>query len=250
MTDVFVSYAQNYEDVYLWRALKHVQGGRYIDVGAYDPNNDSVTRAFYERGWRGVNLEPTRECFEKFRDTRLEDINLNVAAGSEGGIITLYGVAETGMSTSVYENVLRVAEQGLSFKAMHVPVVTLNKVWQDLRLETVHFLKIDVEGAEEDVLRGLDLSHYRPWIIVVESTIPNSPEENFSPWEPILVTGDYHFATFDGLNRYYVAKEHLHLCAQLAKPPNFFDYFVRASEVVARQEADNLRQVSKSYASV
>ncbi len=34
---MFISHAQNFEDVILWRALKHVQNGFYIDVGAQDP---------------------------------------------------------------------------------------------------------------------------------------------------------------------------------------------------------------------
>ena len=246
MTDVFVSYAQNYEDVYLWRALKHVEHGRYIDVGAYDPSNDSVTRAFYERGWRGINLEPVQEGFQKLREARPEDINLNVAAGSDGGSITLYEVTGTGMSTSIYTNALQIEEKGFSFKAKEVPVVTLNKVWLDLSLEIVHFMKIDVEGAEEEVLRGIDLSKYRPWIIVIESTKPNSPEENFASWEPILILGGYHFATFDGLNRYYVAKEHQDLRAVLAKPANFFDRFIRASEFKAQQEAEKLLQAERA----
>ncbi len=54
----FISYAQNFEDVMLWRALKHVERGFYIDVGAFSPDLDSVTRAFSERGWRGINIEP------------------------------------------------------------------------------------------------------------------------------------------------------------------------------------------------
>jgi len=47
----FVSYAQNFEDVILWRALKHVGRGFYIDLGAQDPVIDSISLAFYEHGW-------------------------------------------------------------------------------------------------------------------------------------------------------------------------------------------------------
>ena len=54
----FISYAQNFEDVILWRAFKNLQNGFYVDVGANDPINDSVTQAFYEKGWRGINIEP------------------------------------------------------------------------------------------------------------------------------------------------------------------------------------------------
>src|SRR5439155_713143 len=54
----FVSYAQNGEDFTLWCALHDVDAGTYIDIGAYDPDIDSVTRAFYDRGWSGINIEP------------------------------------------------------------------------------------------------------------------------------------------------------------------------------------------------
>ena len=52
----FVSYAQNFEDVMLHRALNHVVRGFYIDVGAADPEALSVTKAFYDNGWHGINV--------------------------------------------------------------------------------------------------------------------------------------------------------------------------------------------------
>ena len=47
------SYAQNFEDVILWRALKHVEHGFYIDIGAQDPVIDSVSLAFYQQSATG-----------------------------------------------------------------------------------------------------------------------------------------------------------------------------------------------------
>ena len=55
----FISYAQNAEDVVLWRTLGHVPCGSYVDVGAADPTADSVTRGSMKR-WRGVNVEPVQ----------------------------------------------------------------------------------------------------------------------------------------------------------------------------------------------
>ena len=63
VTSRFVSYAQNFEDVILWRALHDVTPGFYIDIGANSPTIDSVTKAFYERGWRGINVEPPLHFF-------------------------------------------------------------------------------------------------------------------------------------------------------------------------------------------
>lgn len=67
------SYAQNFEDVILWRALRHVERGFYIDVGAQDPVVDSVSLAFYEKGWRGVHVEPIKKFAKKLRAARPEE---------------------------------------------------------------------------------------------------------------------------------------------------------------------------------
>ncbi|REN06468.1 FkbM family methyltransferase, partial [Mycobacterium tuberculosis] len=84
--------------------------------------------------------------------------------------------------------------------------------------------KIDVEGLEEEVLRGWDSKTLRPWIIVIEATVPMSTELRYDGAERILVDAGYQFAYFDGLNRFYVAVEHADLLPALKIPPNVFDY--------------------------
>jgi hypothetical protein len=77
----FISYAQNYEDVMLLRAFKDVAHGFFIDVGANDPIGDSVTCAFYQRGWVGINIEPLPTHFADF--THLApDVAMLVMSGS------------------------------------------------------------------------------------------------------------------------------------------------------------------------
>jgi len=75
----FVSYSQHFEDFILFFLFYNIQKGFYIDVGAFDPNFISVTKAFYERGWYGINIEPIPEKYESLkkhrkRDTILESI--------------------------------------------------------------------------------------------------------------------------------------------------------------------------------
>jgi hypothetical protein len=69
----FVSYSQNFEDVMLWRALRHVPRGLYIDLGAQDPLVDSVSLAFHQRGWTGVHVEPTPHYARLLRQQRPGD---------------------------------------------------------------------------------------------------------------------------------------------------------------------------------
>jgi hypothetical protein len=58
-----ISYAQNFEDIILWRALKNVKHGFYEDVGEGDPAKHSVTNWFYDQGCSGVNIKPNEQDF-------------------------------------------------------------------------------------------------------------------------------------------------------------------------------------------
>lgn len=237
-----VSYAQNYEDVMLWRALGHVDQGVYVDVGANDPTVDSVTRAFYEAGWRGVNIEPVSEWHDKLVEHRPEDINLRLACGARKGNTRFFEVVGTGLST-MDESIARShAETGkFEIKESVVPVVRLHAVLEEnLDNKIIHFLKIDVEGAELQVLRGANLKQNRPWILLVESTLPNTQVESYQQWEDRVVEAGYHFVYFDGLNRFYVADEHMELDDSFTVPPNFFDFFVPAKQLQLQSRVDEL----------
>lgn len=71
----FISYAQNFEDVMLWRALKHIKNGTYVDIGAQHSIIDSVSKAFYDNGWRGIYIEPVQKYADLLRLNRPVDNN-------------------------------------------------------------------------------------------------------------------------------------------------------------------------------
>lgn len=221
-----ISYSQNFEDVMLWRALKHIEKGFYVDVGANDPEVGSVTKYFYDNGWRGINIEPVAEWYDLLMRERVRDINLNLAAGAEDGEISFYEIAGTGLSTSVKDISLEHASRhGFVGVERKVPVRRLTDICTELHVAPIHFLKIDVEGAEKSVLLGVDLALIKPWIIVVESTLPLSQDESFVEWESIIFEADYSFVYFDGLNRFYLSPEHDELRQSFNCPPNVFDDF-------------------------
>jgi FkbM family methyltransferase len=223
----FISYAQNFEDVLLWRALGHIKNGFYIDVGANDPEEHSVTRAFYDAGWHGINVEPLPSYAEAFREQRPRDINLSVAAGGSEGSITLYDVASIPGWASPEAAVAEMhRKEGHEVRELTVPMRTLSAICAEHVRGDIHFLKVDVEGYEAEVLRGMDFSRFRPWIVVVEATTPNSRASAHEGWDALVTGQRYSFAWFDGLNRYYVADEHPELKAALAVQPNVFDAFI------------------------
>jgi len=238
----FTTYAQNFEDVLLWRALRHVTPGFYVDVGANDPVEHSVTKAFYDAGWRGINIEPLPAFHEAFVQQRPEDINLAVAAGASEGEIVLFDVpAVNGWASSAPEVAAAHQADGYELVELKVPLRTLDGIFREHVKGDIHFLKIDVEGFEREVLLGLDLGEWRPWIVVVEATMPNSRETNHETWEALVTGHDYRFAYFDGLNRYYVAVEHQDLMPHLAVQANVFDDFLPSHLENAWQDNAALR---------
>lgn len=226
----FISYSQNAEDVLLWRALGHVENGFYIDVGANDPEEHSVTKAFYDAGWRGISIEPLPGFHQAFVDQRPRDINLAIAAGSSNGELTLYDTPQVRGWASPDQAVAELhRSEGHDVVEMTVPVRTLASVCEEhVRGEgqQIHFLKIDVEGFEGEVLKGMDFARWRPWVLVIEATLPNSRETRHAEWEHMVTGQGYRFVWFDGLNRYYVADEHDELAQHFGVQPNVFDDYI------------------------
>ena len=238
----FVSYSQNSEDVLLWRALGHVKNGFYIDVGANDPVEHSVTKAFYDAGWSGISIEPLPSFHQAFIEQRPRDVNLAIAAGATDGELTLYDVPAVRGWASPEESVAELhRSEGHEVAELTVPVRTLNAVCEEHVRGEIHFLKIDVEGFEGEVLRGVDLARWRPWVLVIEATLPNSRATNHHTWEHLVLAQRYRYAWFDGLNRYYVAEEHADLLAQLDIQPNVFDDFIPHHLDGAWKQIDALR---------
>jgi FkbM family methyltransferase len=245
----FVSYAQNCEDVILWRALGHIENGFFVDCGAYDPTHHSVTKAFYDRGWRGINIEPLPSLVQRFVDERPSDINLNIALSDRSGYASFYEIADTGLSTFNPQFARTHVQCGFVAKSMKVQTTDLSRVLDRFSRDAIHFLKIDVEGAEKLVLAGLDLQKFRPWIILVEATKPLSAEPSYQDWEFDLLSRGYHFAYFDGLNRFYVSQEHPELRLPLSVPPNIFDNFVQMEQLNALAQLQDQLTALKSSAS-
>lgn len=224
----------------LWRALKDVENGFYIDVGAADPDYFSVTSLFYRNGWRGINLEPSKTHHDRLRLQRPRDTNLRIAVDETSGVRSFFEIADSGLST-LERSVAEKHEQGqLAVREITVACRTLAEICDEYVVEkTIHFLKIDVEGGEERVLRGADFNRHRPWIVVVEATQPMSQTPDHERWEHLLVDNGYIFAWFDGLNRFYVAQEYqTRLLPHFQSPPNVFDGFLRAADVLDRVSDD------------
>jgi FkbM family methyltransferase len=247
MGEPMLSYSQNAEDVRLWRVFGAIENGFYVDVGAADPNVDSVTRLFYEHGWSGINVEPS-PCFDALSEARPRDVNLRVAVGeSEGSVRFFLTYPYLGMSTvdlSVHAAVTELVER---IEEITVPQRRLDSILREHAGDrTIHFLKVDVEGAERQVLASSDWDSFRPIVVIVEAIESCSTTTTHRNWESVLFDAGYRFATFDGINRVYVDRAHDHLIPALAYPVSALDRFVtpssNASEARVQQALAELRE--------
>jgi FkbM family methyltransferase len=242
------SYAQNFEDVLLWRALKDVEAGFYIDIGAQDPLTDSVSLAFYERGWRGLHVEPNGFYADKLRAARPDEEVVQAVISAEPGLADFYEIADSGLSTADAAIAERHQRDGFAAKKVSVPAMRLEALLDRFKGREIHWLKIDVEGFEAQVIESWGDSQVRPWVLVVESTRPRTQEAS-AEWEPQLLERGYRPVHFDGLNRFYVSAAHAALEDRFTAGPNTFDDFVLAeTNYFARPLANELRSLRHALA--
>ncbi|HEY7083464.1 MAG TPA: FkbM family methyltransferase [Hyphomicrobiaceae bacterium] len=219
-----LSYAQNLEDYHLDLIFAGQPTGTYVDVGGGHPVADNVSFWFYLKGWRGLVVEPQDALAELYAHVRPRDHTVSCLAGRKEGEVQFHVVDKLhGFSSTVREHAQAAAEFGAAFSTTVKPVRTLAALIAEAQLTAIDFLKIDVEGAEAEVLAGVDFERQRPRVIVLEALAPGSMADTWATWEPDLLAQGYRFALFDRLNRFYVAEEAQDLAQRLPTEPASWD---------------------------
>lgn len=215
-----ISYAQRLEDYHLAQVFAGQPAGVYVDVGGGHPVADNVTLHFYLAGWRGLVVEPQARLARLYAHIRPRDSVAETLVGRVDGETTFYEVATFhGFSTSVEANARAAAGLGGKVTAITRPVSTLASLCRAHAITAIDILKIDVEGAEADVLAGHDWRRVRPKVVVVEAVAPGTMAPAWQDWEPDLLGHGYAFVFTDELNRFYVADEAAGLAARFPARP-------------------------------
>lgn len=216
-----VSYAQENEDIILYHMLRDVENVKWIDVGANDPINLSVTKFFSLKGGRGINIEPQKHYIKRFKKDRTNDINLAIGISNKKGKMKMYG---RGVGASLDAELETVKGWGGYYV---VPVETLSRVYKKYisTFKDIHFLKIDVEGWEKECIEGADFSQCRPWILCIEAEEPGTNAPRWKEWEQILLENGYIYVGTSIPNRYYVAKEHEELKSRFVGSNELKNYY-------------------------
>jgi len=171
--DSFTSYSQEGEDLVLRRLLEGRDAGFYVDVGAHSPKRFSNTYYFYERGWRGINIEPAREAIAQFVRVRPRDINLCLGIAEAPGELTYYIFDEPALNT--FDDALRRDREARTpYRVVGTTTVTVDRLDRVLQQklpngQLIDFMSVDVEGLDLEVLRSNDWDAYRPGFVLVEA---------------------------------------------------------------------------------
>ena len=199
------SYAQNHEDVIIEAFFSDVKNGYYVDVGANDPVDDSVTYIFYQNGWTGINIEPNKDLYEKLQQERPRDTNLHIGVSAKKTELVLRQYTNHGLSTfsnKVKEDYTHTSSSKTDkYEDVSVPIDSLAAILKKHTKKHIHFMKIDVEGYEYEVISSNDWAVYRPELLCIEAN------HIIKDWRPLLEEARYRLVFNDGLNNYYLAEE-------------------------------------------
>jgi FkbM family methyltransferase len=213
-----LTYAQHLEDYHLASVFGDQREGFYVDVGAGHPVADNVSCWFYQRGWRGIVVEPQPRLIDLYACIRPRDIRECCVLGAAPGEVDFHDVERLhGFSTIVPQFAESAVGFGARYETRKVPMKTLAGLCEAHGAPRIDFLKVDVEGAEAQVLAGVDWTRHRPRVVLCEALAPGSLAENWQDWEPYLIERNYEFVLFDGLNRFYVDRADTDLLARFPR---------------------------------
>ena len=197
------SFGQEAEDLVLFELaqFKNFHNGFYVDVGAHHPLRFSNTAIYYERGWRGINIDPTPGSMSEFRKSRPKDINLECAVSNDCRERLFYVYNEPALNGIDCD---RTSEfDGSRFKLLEkIPVqtYTLKSILDTnaKKLPSPNFLSVDVEGHDLEVLQSNDWQTYKFEWVLCEFKIIDISDIALDPIYAFLDSVGYKLKAFTG----------------------------------------------------
>ena len=161
-------YSQDGQDKYLETYIfKGFKNGTFMDVGAHDGVTINNTLYFEQNcDWTGINVEPISSVYEQLVVNRPKCINLNYAVSHSNGVsefICNQGYTEmiSGLKQNYDErhHARLESENNLmssTTQIITVPTKRIETICDEYNINHIHYLSIDVEGAEFDVIQSIN----------------------------------------------------------------------------------------------
>jgi FkbM family methyltransferase len=160
--------SQDKQDEYLeTNVFKGYKNGIFVDVGANNGLHINNTLYFEKyNNWTGINIEPIKTVYDQLVVNRPTSINLNCAVCNHDGETDfvcndgytemISGIVDT-YDRRHYDRLDRENEQmGSSTTIIKVPTKRLETIFDEHKISHVHYLSIDVEGAEFEVIKSIN----------------------------------------------------------------------------------------------
>ena len=158
-------YSQDGEEMYLKARFSRQETGTYIDVGANHPFRFSNTYWAYQKGWRGINIEPDIINYKLLCNARKDDINVNCGISDVETECDYYIFKENALNTFVKDEIRRTDELQSVCK---ISMRRLDNIMNQYNMYNIDFIDIDVEGMELNVLSSIDWNKASIDCILVE----------------------------------------------------------------------------------
>ena len=173
------SFAQSGEDLvisFLFEYLLSLAAPTYLDIGAWHPTIHNNTFLFYQRGARGVLVEPNDEYCRLLTDVRPGDAILCAGVGTGAGTeADYYMLTGSGLNTFSKEQAERVEQSSKGrhriLKVVKKPLLNINDVIAKHFAKAPDLVSVDVEGLDLAILKSLDFARYRPRVFCVETLV-------------------------------------------------------------------------------
>tara|TARA_B100001027_G_C16265003_1_gene331516 strand:- start:655 stop:1371 length:717 start_codon:yes stop_codon:yes gene_type:complete len=165
------SYSQHGEDLFIYKYFKKKNSGFYIDIGAYHPKRFSNTFFFYNKSWKGINIEANPDLIHQFNNSRVRDLNLNLGVSNVKEKLSFYVFNPPTLSTFDFNSKEEYIAKGYDYvKSIMVEVLPIREIINQYCKNTIiDFISIDVEGHEIEVLEGFNNLNNLPKLICLES---------------------------------------------------------------------------------
>ncbi|MFC1462582.1 FkbM family methyltransferase [Verrucomicrobiota bacterium] len=167
------SYSLEGEDMILRRHFWSRRTGFYVDVGAHHPKRFSNTYYFYERGWRGINIDAMPGSSRAFQRLRPRDVTVEAAVSDKKEILKYYSFTDPALN-GFSDELSAERHQSSGHRLLGATDIETQPLAEILDLHMpadtqIDFMSIDVEGLELAVLKSNNWERYRPGILAVET---------------------------------------------------------------------------------
>ncbi|MBL8874363.1 MAG: FkbM family methyltransferase [Phycisphaerae bacterium] len=205
------------EDCVLYELFEGKQDGFFIEAGAFNGVDFSVSYAFEQLGWNGLLVEALPNRAEECRQRRPHSRVVHAALGPPNA-----GPTATFSSTNdFYGGMLsRRTPTGTGAPAVPeapsqeitVPLVTLDTLLES-HTGPIDFVSLDLEGGEPEALQGFSLARFRPRVMLIED---NGLGQR-SPLVQFMSTQPYTLAGWNEINALYIRSDEKALLERHAK---------------------------------